>query len=117
VLKLAQVFQEATERRKHRARPCEDQTREDPPTARCRFESCPLSAGDLRRRADSHNSQLRGQHRPNAAMTADNVVTVGAGFHRACSCEPNRCQAVPPQRAIGMGNVLGNSKSPTTLRL
>ena len=112
VLKLAQVFQEATERRKHRARPCEDQTRDDR-----RLHAAASRAGDLRRRADSHNSQLRGQHRPDAAMTADNVVTFGAGFHRACSCEPNRCQAVPPQRAIGTGNVLGNSKSHTTLRL
>ena len=63
---LAQVFQEATERHKHRARPCEDQTRDDRrlQTARCRFESCPLSAGDLRRRADSHNSQLSGSNAP-----------------------------------------------------
>jgi len=35
----------------------------------------------------------------------------------AGSWEPNRCHAVSPQRAIRMGNVLGNSKSPTTLRL
>src|ERR1700694_1578446 len=46
-----------------------------------------------------------GQHRPNAAMTADDVVTFGAGYHGACSCAPNRYQAVPSQRALGMGNV------------
>jgi hypothetical protein len=45
-------------------------------------------------------------------MTADNVVTFGAGYHGACSCAPNRYQAVPSQRAIEMGNFLGNSKSP-----
>jgi len=50
-------------------------------------------------------------------MTADNVVTFGAGDHDACSCEPNGYQAVPSQRAIGRGNFLGNSKSPTALRL
>src|SRR6266478_4288413 len=36
---------------------------------------------------------------------------------KAGSCAPNRYQAVPSQRAIGMGNFVGNSKSPTTLRL
>jgi len=36
---------------------------------------------------------------------------------KAGSCDPNRYHAVSPQRAIGMGNILGNSKSPTTLRL
>jgi hypothetical protein len=67
---------------------------------------------------DSCRSRMSrsGQHRPNAAMTADNVVTFGAGDHGACSCEPNRYQAVPPQRAIGVGNILGNSNSPTVLR-
>ena len=59
----------------------------------------------------------KGQHRPNAAITADNVVTFRAGYHGACSGEPTRCQAVPSQRAIGVGNFLGNSKSPTALRL
>ena len=57
------------------------------------------------------------QHRPDAAMTANNVVLFGAGDHGASSCEPNRYQAVPPQRVIGVGNFLGNPKSPTTLRL
>jgi hypothetical protein len=51
------------------------------------------------------------------AMTADNVVAFGAGDHDACSCEPTGCQAVSSQRAIEVGNFLGNSKSPTTLRL
>ena len=60
---------------------------------------------------------FRGQLRPNAAMTTDNVVTFGAGYHGACSGELTGCQAVPPQRAIEVGNFLGNSKSPTTLRL
>jgi len=32
-------------------------------------------------------------------MTADDVVTFGAGYHGACSCAPNRYQAVPSQRA------------------
>jgi hypothetical protein len=59
----------------------------------------------------------KGQHRPNAVITADNVVTFRAGYHGACSGEPTRCQAVPSQRAIGVGNFLGNSKSPTALRL
>jgi hypothetical protein len=36
---------------------------------------------------------------------------------KAGSYEPNRYQAVPPQRAIGMGNIVGNSKSPTALSL
>jgi hypothetical protein len=52
-----------------------------------------------------------GQHRPNASMT------LGAGDHGAGSRAPNRYQAVPSQRAIGMGNFLGNSKNPTALRL
>jgi hypothetical protein len=50
-------------------------------------------------------------YRPNAS------VTPGAVDHGAGSCAPNRYQAVPSQRAIGMGNILGNSKSPTALRL
>src|SRR6267154_2596717 len=52
-----------------------------------------------------------GSPRPNASMTP------GAGDHGAGSCAPNRYQAVPSQRAIRMGNFLGNSKSPTVLRL
>jgi len=39
-------------------------------------------------------------------------MTLGAGDHRAGSCAPNRYQAVPSQRAIEMGNFLGNSKVP-----
>jgi hypothetical protein len=39
------------------------------------------------------------------------------GDHGAGSCAPNRYQAVPSQRAIEVGNFLGNSKSPTALRL
>jgi hypothetical protein len=62
-------------------------------------------------------SHSLGQLRPNVAITTDNVVTFGAGYHGACSGEPTGCQAVPPQRAIGVGNFLGNSKSPTGLRL
>src|SRR5882762_5096438 len=42
-----------------------------------------------------------GQHRPNASMT------LGAGDHGTGSCAPNRYQAVPSQRAIGMGNLSG----------
>jgi hypothetical protein len=60
---------------------------------------------------------LQGQHRPNATVTADNVVTFGAGEHGAGSCEPNGYQAVSSQRAIGVGNFLGNSENPTVLRL
>jgi len=44
-------------------------------------------------------------------------LTLGAGDHGAGSCAPNRYHAVPSQRTIDMGNVLGNSKSPTALRL
>jgi hypothetical protein len=36
---------------------------------------------------------------------------------KAGSCEPKRCHAVPPQRAIEMYKLPGNSKSPTALRL
>ena len=56
------------------------------------------------------------QRRPNAAITADNVVTLGLGDHGAGSREPNGYQAVSSQRAIGVGNFLGNSKTPTVLR-
>jgi hypothetical protein len=58
-----------------------------------------------------------GQLRSNAAITTDNVVTLGAGYHGACSGELTGYQAVPSQRAIGVGNFLGNSKSPTVLRI
>src|SRR2546421_9340356 len=44
-------------------------------------------------------------------------LTLGAGDHGAGSCEPNRYQAVPPQRAIAVGNFLGNSKNPTAIRI
>jgi hypothetical protein len=47
---------------------------------------------------------------PNAAITTDNVVTFGAGYHGACSGELTGCQAVPSQRAIGMGNIHGRSR-------
>jgi len=60
---------------------------------------------------------LKGQHRPNATVTADNVVTFGAGHHGACLGEPTGCQAVTSQRAIVVGNFLGNSENPTVLRL
>jgi hypothetical protein len=79
--------------------------------------SAPIRLLGILRGDRNEFSHSLGQQRPNAAMTADNVVTFGAGDHGACSGEPNRYQAVPRQRAIGMGNVLGNSKSPTTLRL
>jgi hypothetical protein len=45
------------------------------------------------------------QRRPNAAITADNVVTLGLGDHGAGSREPNGYQAVSSQRAIGVGNL------------
>ena len=54
------------------------------------------------------------QRRPNAAITAD--ITLGLGDHGAGSREPNGYQAVSSQRAIGVGNFLGNSKTPTVLR-
>jgi len=38
------------------------------------------------------------------------------GDHGAGSREPNGYQAVSSQRAIGVGNFLGNSKTPTVLR-
>src|SRR5256885_6716826 len=52
VLKLAHVFQEATERRKHRARPCEDQ-KTKPVTA----ADCTLPQG--RARSEEHTSELQ----------------------------------------------------------
>jgi hypothetical protein len=40
-----------------------------------------------------------------------------ADDHGAGSCEPNGYRAVSSQRAIGVGNFLGNSENPTALRL
>jgi len=40
-------------------------------------------------------------------------MTLRAGDHGAGSCAPNAYQAGSPQRAIGMGNVLGNSEIPS----
>jgi len=47
-------------------------------------------------------------------MTAGDTGLRGARCFdvRSISRAPNRYQTVPPQHAIGMGNILGNSKSP-----
>jgi len=42
-----------------------------------------------------------GQHPPNAAMTADNVVTFGAGYHGACARERFRRRATDARSATG----------------
>jgi hypothetical protein len=54
-----------------------------------------------------------------ARITAGETGLRGARCRdvRSISRAPNRYQAVPPQHAIGMGNVLGNPKRRTTLRL
>jgi len=83
--------------------------------------------------AADENGAAPGQHRRNASVTADKlsllwerVIADGTPLcattvrklvnavprMKAGSCEPNRCHAVPSQRAIEMGNFLGNSKAP-----
>src|SRR2546430_7855735 len=77
----------------------------------------------MRWRSTSASRQTRppnsGQYRGAGPVNTGPMrqLTLGAGDHGAGSCAPNRYHAVPSQRTIDMGNVLGNSKSPTALRL